>query len=277
MPLEYIPLSPAIGAEVRGVDLSGPISDALGEELHRAWLRYKVLFFRDQSLTMEDQIALADHFGGPATQSTFGYGNADADRTITPGVQTILHDAENGPTLDHVFHTDSMWWEEPPRGAILTALELPPVGGDTLFADMAAAFDGLSPLLREFLEPRRAVIDIRLGTSHLDASQTAELSRQFPPIEHPLSRIHPDTGAKAIYACALGSSAIVGLRSEESRAILNVLFAQAHRPEYQCRFRWSVGSVAIWDNRVTQHCAVLDYLPQRRHVRRVFLAGQKPV
>jgi taurine dioxygenase len=162
-------------------------------------------------------------------------------------------------------------------GSILRAVAVPAIGGDTLWADMAAAYDGLAKNVKDRIEGLRAVHDFAASFGRgMSAEKLAEMRRQFPPAEHPVVRTHPETGRKAIYVNEIFTSHIVGLDPAESDELLNYLAAQARIPEYQCRFRWSADAVAFWDNRTTQHYAASDYWPQVRVMERVTVIGDLP-
>jgi taurine dioxygenase len=163
-------------------------------------------------------------------------------------------------------------------GSVLRAIEVPATGGDTLFSDMVAAYEGLPDALREQLDGMKAVHDFTFSFGlGLDDKERAEKQKEFPPVEHPLVRTHPATGKKALYCCRVFTSHIVGMEREESDALLDRLYSEATVPEYQCRFHWEKDSVAFWDNRVVQHYASNDYWPQRRVMERAAIVGERPV
>jgi taurine dioxygenase len=269
------PLTPAIGAEVGGVDLSRPLdADALGT-LRAALLDHKVLFFRDQDITTEEHLAFARSFGElevhPFAPHKPGY----------PEVLAITHDRERRGR-ENTWHSDVTWREKPSLGSVLRALEVPPVGGDTLFSDMGAAYDGLSEPVKDQIEGKVAVHDFayfRAGMRKAGKSE-AEIeafNRAYPEVEHPVVRTHPETGRKSLYVNAAFTKHIVGMAKEESDRLLRHLYAQAATPEYQCRFRWRAHSIAFWDNRSSQHYAVSDYWPAVRRMERVTIIGDRPI
>ncbi len=268
------PLSPLIGAEVGNIDLSRPPVGAVLEDLRLALLRWKVLFFRDQDITTEQHVDFARAFGAleihPFAPCKPGY----------PEVLAITHDRQSRGR-ENTWHSDVTWREEPSLGSILHALEVPEIGGDTLFCDMAAAYGGLSDDLRQSIDGARAVHDFahfRAGLRRAGKSEAeiAAFDRQYPKVEHPVVRTHPETGAKALYVNAAFTQSIVGMEKSESDGLLRRLYAQATIPEHQCRFRWRKHSVAFWDNRASQHYAVSDYWPATRRMERVTIVGDRP-
>lgn len=272
--LVLTPLTPTIGVEVEGVDLSRPLSPAEVRALRQALLDWKVLFFRGQEIDTDQHLAFARCFGElevhPFAPQKPGY----------PEVLAITHDRESRGR-ENTWHSDVTWRLEPSLGSVLRALEIPPVGGDTLFADMYAAYDGLSEAVKAKIEGRTAMHDFahfRLGLKKRGKTE-AEIeafNRQYPMAEHPVVRTHPETGRKAIYVNAAFTQYIVGMERDESDALLAHLYAQAAIPEYQCRFRWEPGSIAFWDNRASQHYAASDYWPAVRRMERVTIVGDRP-
>lgn len=262
-------LSPAIGAVLHGVDLSEPLDDALVAEIRKALLRYKVIFFRDQDITREQHIAFSRKFGEleihPATPK-------DQEN---PEVLRIVHNAGN-KGQENSWHSDVTWRTEPSLGSVLRAIELPQVGGDTLFSDMVMAYEGLSEKMKEFCCGLTAVHDIARVFAKRLGKDPKELHAKFPPQEHPVIRTHPETGERLIYVNTAFTSHIKDLSKEESDWLLQHLYSQAAVPEYQCRFRWEVGSIAFWDNRACQHYAASDYFPDVRVMERVTIAGDRP-
>lgn len=268
------PLSPTIGAEVGGVHLGDPVDDELHAELRRALLEWKVLFFRDQDITRPQQRAFAELWGGLERHPFYKYvhpGNDEAD------VVTLAKDAMSGGA-ENEWHADVTWHAEPSWGAVLRAVEVPPVGGDTLWADAAAAHDALPEELRARIAGLTAVHDWQhtFGLAMTDDVRE-QLAEQFPAQEHPVVRVHPETGRRTLFVNAIFTRRIVGLPEAESDALLLRLQQAITRPEHQCRFRWTPGAVAFWDNRATQHYAASDYWPQRRVMDRISIAGDRPV
>jgi taurine dioxygenase len=178
---------------------------------------------------------------------------------------------------ENVWHSDVTWRLAPSLGSVLLAREVPPIGGDTLFCDMYAAYEGLGDRVRASLEGLRAVHDFTRTFGRLMSAEELEKKREeYPPAEHPVVRTHPETGRKGLYVNAAFTSHIVGMPPDESDRLLERLYAQASVPEYQCRFRWRPHSVAFWDNRAVQHYAVSDYFPSRRLMERVTIVGDTP-
>jgi taurine dioxygenase len=272
--LTLTPLTPTIGAEVSGVDLSEPIDAAARGALRQALLDWKVLFFRDQDISTEQHLAFARNFGDlevhPFAPSKPGY----------PEVLALTHDREH-PGRENTWHSDVTWRIEPSLGSVLRAVEVPPVGGDTLFADMYAAYEGLTDAVKAEIEGAVAVHDFahfRVGMRRQGKSE-AEIeafNTAYPMVEHPVVRTHPETGRKALYVNAAFTQSIVGLGKASSDALLKHLYAQAAISEYQCRFRWGAHSIAFWDNRASQHYAASDYWPAVRRMERVTVIGDRP-
>ncbi len=263
------PLSPTIGAEIGGVDL-GDLDAETFAEIERAHLDYKVIFFRDQDLTTEQHLAFARRFGEleehPFLPAKEGY-------------EKIIRFAKDEEVkgVENAWHSDVTWREKPSLGSVLRAHEVPSVGGDTLFSDMVAAYQGLDDELKAKLEGLRAVHDFThtFGLA-LDPEALAEKQKEFPAVEHPVVRTHPVTGEKAIYVNAVFTSHIVGMEREEGDRLLRRLYREAAVPEYQCRFCWQKNSIAFWDNRSVQHYAASDYWPQHRVMERVTVIGDRP-
>lgn len=267
-------LSPTIGAEVEGVDLGAPMDEGLQAELHRALLEWKVLFFRDQDITRDQQRDFAERWGELERHPFYRYVHPDQ---AAADVVTLAKDAV-AAGVENEWHTDITWHERPSWGAVLRAVEVPALGGDTLWADAAAAYDGLPRSLRERIDGLTAVHDWRhvFGLA-MPAEAVEELSPLFPPAEHPIVRLHPETGRRTLFVNPIFTTHVVGLEPDEGDALLERLYRQATRAEYQCRFRWTPGAVAFWDNRATQHYAASDYHPQRRVMDRISIAGDRPV
>ncbi|MFI4975670.1 MAG: TauD/TfdA dioxygenase family protein [Caulobacterales bacterium] len=272
--LTLAPLTPSIGAEVAGVDLGEPQDATTIAGLRRALLDWKVLFFRDQDITTEQHLAFARNFGElevhPFAPSKPGY----------PEVLAITHDRDH-PGRENTWHSDVTWREAPSLGSILRAVEIPPVGGDTLFADMYAAYEGLDDELKTTVEGRFALHDFapfRAGLRRQGKSEAEieEFNTAYPAVEHPVVRTHPESGRRGLYVNAAFTQHIVGMDRAESDALLKRLYAQASIPEYQCRFRWQPNSIAFWDNRASQHYAASDYWPAVRRVERVTIVGDRP-
>jgi len=265
---EIVPLSPGIGAEILGVDLSRPDPPMIAA-IRAALLAHKVVFFRDQTLTAAQHIAFARNFGELEIHPVTPKDQPDRE---------LLH-IEHGPKSrgrENSWHSDVTWREKPSLGSILRALEVPETGGDTLFANMAMAYDLLSPEMQRFVCGLTAVHDITRVFGKRLGKSTEEILAEYPLMEHPVVRTHPETGQRAIYVNTAFTSHIKGLSKVESDWLLAHLYATAANPEIQCRFRWRAGSLAFWDNRASQHFAASDYFPARRIMERVTIAGDRP-
>jgi taurine dioxygenase len=269
------PMSPTIGAVVAGISMSNALDAELFQQLNRALLEWKVLFFRDQHLTHAQHTAFAANWGA-LENHPFIRLRTNTQPDDTPEVVRL----EKGPKtggFENVWHSDVTWRINPSLGSILRAVEVPEVGGDTLWADMGAAYDGLSDAIKERIAGLVAVHDWwnTFGRG-MDAATRDALRPDFPAVEHPVVRAHPETGRKTLYVNQAFTQHIVGLDPAESHELLSYLYNQAAFPEYQCRFHWSAGDVAFWDNRSTQHYAVSDYFPQRRVMERITIVGDRP-
>ena len=269
------PYSPTIGAEIEGLSLAEPLDDATFAELHRALLEWKVLFFRDARLTPARHDELARRWGPlethPFMRHVYDNQPADAPRVVR------FEKGANVTGYENVWHSDVSWREEPSLGSLLHAVEVPAVGGDTLWADMGAAYDCLADDVKARIDGLTAVHDWwdTFGAA-MSPDQREALRPEFPPVEHPIVRTHPETGRKTLYVNAIFTSHVVGLPADESARLLDYLYRQATYPEYQCRFHWTAGALAIWDNRATQHYATSDYFPQRRVMERITVIGDRP-
>jgi taurine dioxygenase len=269
------PYSPTIGAEVSGLSLAAPLDDATFAELHRALLEWKVLFVRDAGLTTESHHALGARWG-QLESHPFIRLVSDGQSDDTPAVVRFEKGAER-TGRENIWHSDVTWRAEPSLGSLLHAIEVPAVGGDTLWADMGAAYDCLDDATKQRIDGLTAVHDWwdTFGRGMAPAQRDA-LRPHFPPVEHPVVRTHPETGRRTLYVNAAFTQHIVGMAPDESAELLEHLYRQATYPEYQCRFRWTAGALAIWDNRATQHYASSDYFPQRRVMERITVIGDRP-
>ncbi|WP_173401477.1 TauD/TfdA dioxygenase family protein [Ilumatobacter coccineus] len=272
--IEVVPQSRTIGAELHGIDLSRPLSDAAIALVRRALLDWKVLFFRDQDITTEQHLEFARRFG-PLEIHPFA-----PEKPGFPEVLAITHDEES-PGHENLWHSDVTWRLEPSLGSVLRMIDGPELGGDTVFSDMYAAYDGLPQRIKERVDGLVARHDFtnfrrRMIRNGATPEQVAEFDATYPNPEHPVVRTHPETGRKGIYVNAAFTQEIAGLDPDESAELLDVLYRQAAYPEYQVRFRWAPNSIAFWDNRSCQHYAVSDYWPDVRKVERVTIIGDAP-
>jgi taurine dioxygenase len=263
------PLGRVIGAEIEGVDLAEPLTPRLRAELNRALLEWKVLFFRDQRITPAQQRAFAANWGPLETNPFIPKGDTDE--------VTRFSRSASMPGFENIWHTDVTFRPNPALGSVLRLVQVPPVGGDTMWADMAAAYDNLPAEVRLRIDGLRAVHDFIPGFDRFsDPAVLARWQSEFPPVEHPVVRTHPETGRRMLFVNQAFTTHIVGLERAESDRLLRLLFLQAHVPEFQVRFSWRENSVAFWDNRATQHYAVNDYHPHVRIAERVAIAGDRP-
>ena len=269
------PIAGALGAEVSGVDLSKDLSGETVAALRRAWLEHLVLFFRDQPLPPARFLAFARCFGEPI-EYPFVKGLPDF-----PEIIPVLKLETEKVNFGGVWHSDTTYLDVPPMASMLVAREVPPAGGDTLFANMYLAYETLSDGMQRLLAPLRAVA----SSSKADASRTREDrikdsaradAREEYVATHPVVRVHPETGRRALYVNVAHTIRFEGMTTEESAPLLAFLYDHLTRPEFTCRFRWQPGSIAFWDNRCAQHNAINDYAGHRRSMHRITLAGDKP-
>lgn len=263
-------LAGALGAEISGVDLSQELPDATIAQIRRALVEHQVIFFRDQDLTPERQVAFGRRFG-PLNVHPYVAGMVGH-----PEVMEIVKEPADRLNFGGGWHSDMSFLEQPSIGSILYAVEVPEYGGDTLFASQAAAFEALSPGLRKTLEGLNAVHSASREYSAQGHSaqkrtsmQVAEADGYVGEYVHPMVLVHPETGRKALYVNPAFTLRIEGWKTRESRALLDYLFEHARYEAFTCRFAWRKGSVAFWDNRSVWHFALNDYPGQRRHMRRV--------
>jgi taurine dioxygenase len=275
--LDVQPIAGALGAEIHGVDLGRDHDDATIAGIRRALLDHCVVFFREQEMTVEEQKALARRFGEIFIHPNF-YGIQP-----DPEIVEIRREPGDARIVGEEWHTDTTMMAEPPMGAILYALEAPPHGGDTLFANQYLAYEALSDGMKRMLAGLRAVHSDRMvagPAAGRNAGRTTKARDDDAWREtvnmHPVVRTHPETGRKLLYVNASYTVGFEGMTEAESRPLLDFLLEQGHRPEFTCRFRWAKGSVAFWDNRCTKHLAVHDAKPHRRLMRRVQISGDRP-
>ena len=269
--LELKKVTPHCGAEVYGLDLSQPLDERTVTAIETALVEHCVLFFRDQSMTHQQHKAFGRRFGElhlhPAwTRLVEGH----------PEIMVIHTDENSEHIAGEEWHTDVSCDAEPPLGTVLYILEVPSVGGDTLFANTYTAFESLSAPLQRLLEGMTAVHDGEHVYRGRYGGATDD-RKTYPRSEHPVVRTHPVSGRKALFVNRTFTTRIVELAKQESDAVLRMLFEHIESPEFQCRFQWQPGSVAFWDNRCAQHHALWDYYPQLRHGLRVTIKGDAPV
>jgi taurine dioxygenase len=267
------PVTAIIGAQIAGIDLGEPLDEATQAEIEAALGEYHVLFFRDQNITPEQQIAFTRHFGPIAAQPF-------APKYGTNPEMIVLDQTHPKDEGADAWHSDNTFMAEPPMGSVLRAIQIPEIGGDTCFANTIAAYEALSPAIQRLVDGLTAVHDITkplqkgIAAGHATAN-LAEVQAQWPPVEHPVARTHPVTGKKSLYVNRNSTTHLVGLSERENEALLPMLTDHIRSPEFQCRFSWDTNSVVFWDNRSVQHFAVPDY-STRRIMNRVTIAGDKP-
>ncbi len=274
--LKITPLGPYIGALVEDVSLNRPLSDAQFEQLYHALLKHQVLFARNQPVTPVEQRALAARFGDLHIHPV--YPQTPEAREII-----ILDTDDNNPPDNDNWHTDVTFIETPPLGAILAAKRLPSTGGDTLWTSGIAAYEALSAPFKQLLAGLQAEHDFTKSFQEYKYRKTPEEHQQWlkakeknPPVLHPVIRTHPVSGKQALFVNEGFTTRIVDLAEKESATLLDFLFRHITKPEFQVRWRWQENDIALWDNRVTQHYANADYLPQRRIMHRATILGDKP-
>ena len=273
--LEIRPIAGALGAEIAGIDLARPPDDATIAAIRRAWLDHLVIFFRDQDLPPERFLAFARCFGQaieyPFLNGIDGF----------PEITAVIKREDERVNFGGLWHSDTAYLDEPPMGTMLIAREVPPAGGDTLFANMHLAYETLSPGMKRLLDGLVAVnssakADVtRTREDRLRDGARADAGRHYVA-EHPAVRTHPETGRKALYVNTGHTVRFRDMTEAESAPLLSFLFGHQSRPEFTCRFRWQVGSIAFWDNRAAQHNPINDYHGYRRIMHRVTLAGDRP-
>lgn len=258
------PTTPVIGAEIRGIDLGSGLTDQQAQDVHDALLEYQVLFFRDQHMNMDQHKALGRHFGTlhchPAIPGPEGH----------PEI-LMLHSDEKKQSAASAWHSDVSADQVPNLGSILYAKVVPENGGDTCWASMYAAYDGLSDAMKRFVSGLTGIHESEHVFSKIEGTVT-----NYPRAEHPMVRTHPETGRQALFVNSVFTTGVRELRSAEARSLLDFLFRHIETPEFQVRFRWEENSVVFWDNRCTQHRAMADFFPETRTMQRVTINGTEP-
>lgn len=273
------PLTAAMGAEISGVDLSQPMSEETLAEVKAVLHEHLAIFFRDQELTPEQHLALARQFGSLEVHPIVSGKNEH------PEIVEIVKEAGEQTQFGDAWHSDNSFLECPSMGSILYAREIPPIGGDTIFANQYMAYDLLSDGMKSILDglicihtAKRAYDPVRLahkyrGETNMKYTYSEAVDRE---VEHPVVRTHPVTGKKSLFVNKMFTTEFKGMKAEESAPILEYLSQHAIRPEFQCRFQWTPGAVAFWDNRCTMHYAMNDYFAHRRVMHRVTVEGDRP-
>jgi len=276
------PIAPAIGAEIGNIDLAVPLDDDQYAELRAALLKHKLLVFRDQDITAEQQVALARRFGELEVHPVFPHHPDHPELVVLGGDSKI-------PGRENIYHSDVSWRALPSMGSMLRCIECPTVGGDTIWVNMAAAYAKLPQAVREELEGLFAAHDLLPAFGTRMTPQEREARRAaFPPAIHPVVRTHPETGERVLYVNEAFTTHLVNfMEKSEVRFgfdfrlaemdLLQYLYRQAAAPEYQVRLKWRPNTIAFWDNRSTQHYAIQDYFPARRRMLRATIIGDVPV
>jgi len=265
------PIAGALGAEVHGIDLARPLDPATKQALHDAWMQHQVLLFRDQAITVDQHKAFARNFGElhvhPVLQQMADQGH--------PEIVVLESDASR-PIVAERWHSDVTFEKCPPLGSILRAVAVPAAGGDTLWASMFAAWEALSDAMQRLLSGLTALHDgggfARIAK---DDAQRRDLASRQTAV-HPVVRTHPVTGRKGLFVNSVFTKHIVGMKPAESEALLRFLYRHIETPDFSCRFRWRKDSLAMWDNRCTQHRVLADALAEYRRMERVTLIGDEP-
>jgi taurine dioxygenase len=280
--IEARPLASALGAEISGVDLARPLDPQIFAEIEAAFHAYSVIFFRGQSLIPEQQVAFAARFG-PVGRYPFA-----EPLPSHPEVIAVIKEPEQTTNFGGMWHSDTTYLERPPLGSALYALEVPPLGGDTLFASMYLAYETLSDGMRALLANLRGVnsagkdkgvvrgAHLAQGAAMGAAMRGRNLDKMVLEAIHPVVRTHPATGRKALYINRAHTLRFDGMTEAESKPLLEFLFDHAAREEFTCRFQWTQGALALWDNRCTQHYPLNDYHGHRRVMHRVTIEGEFP-
>jgi taurine dioxygenase len=273
--IEIRPIAGAIGAEIYGADLGSELDDETIAAIRRAWLAHCVIFFRDQDLPPARFLTLARRFG-TVIEYPFIKGLEEFPEIIP--VMKLEHEKTN---FGGIWHSDTAYLEAPPMGTMLVAREVPPYGGDTMFANMYLAYEALSDGMKKLLDGLIAIntsakADVsRTREDRVKDSVRADAKKEYVG-EHPVVRTHPETGRKALYLNAGHTLRFRDMSVDESTPLLDYLFRHQVRPEFTCRFNWRAGSMAFWDNRCALHNPVNDYHGYRRVMHRITLAGDKP-
>jgi len=270
---EIRPIAPNIGAEIHGANLGENLSKKTLDRIEKALLQHKILVFRGQDITPEQHLDFGRHFGEVYCPAMSAF------PPDYPDIMLLDTTTPKGAGADN-WHYDATFMPEPPMASVLRPLQLPSDGGDTCFANMVAAYEALSPALRSMLDGMKAVHDLagqlRISVDRgISPEGFEEVIAKFPPVEHPVVRTHPMTGEKALFLNKVTGSRLVGLTDRENDLLLPFLLDHVRDPEFQCRIRWELDCIVMWDNRCTQHCGVPDF-SDRRVLHRVTIAGDRP-
>ena len=270
--VEVTKVTPAIGAEIRGVDLREELTNQQFSDIHQAFLDHQVLFFPGQAeLTPDEQVRFAKKFGGLHTHP------AAPTHPDHPEIFVIHTHKDSKIANGNAWHTDVSCDEEPPLGTMLQLHVLPSCGGDTLFSSMYAAYDALSDHMKSFLTGMSALHESEhIYRGRYEDRGVDDTGKEFPSTVHPIIRTHPESGRKALYVNSAFTTRILDMEKAESDALLQFLFRHCERAEFQVRWRWSQNDLIFWDNRAVQHFAMWDYLPEERRGHRVTVQGDRP-
>lgn len=274
--IDVVPLTPHIGAEVRGIDLSKNIAPEIVAILYRAWLKHIVLVFRDQNLEQEDHLRVTSFFGENGHIRRPPKYRPDGFRRVLPGIMFISNIRENGepigalPDGEMMFHHDMIHAEVPDKATLLYSIEVPPTGGNTLFSSGYAAFDTMDPELRGKIEGKLAKHHYNYGSMQKGDGRGTEA---FAQAVHPAVRTHEETNRRAIYVNRLMTSGLVGMKDEEAKPILEAVFDHAEKPEFIYSHKWQVGDMLLWDNRCSTHARTDFSSTERRLMLRTTVKG----
>jgi taurine dioxygenase len=275
--IEVKPIAGALGAEVHGIDVGSDLDDAAIAEVRQALLEHCVIFFRNQTLDVEQHKRFTRRFGKPFIHPNY------AGLTADPEVVDITREPGDKKIVGEEWHADTTMVAEPPMGAILYAVEVPPYGGDTLFANQYAAYAALSPGMQRMIDGLKAVhTDRKVAgpAANMNAQRSTKVREDANWREtinvHPVVRTHPETGRKLLFVNHSYTTRFEDMTEAESKPLLDFLLDHGHRPEFTCRFRWEPGSIAFWDNRSVKHLAIHDAGPFRRVMRRTQICGDRP-
>jgi len=268
------PIGANLGAEIHGLDLTRAIDRANAKALEDALVTFKVIYARNQHITTAQHLAFGRLFGDLEVHPFRPKGES-------PEIMVLNNHKDNPVLSTDVWHSDTTFRECPTKYSILRCLIIPPTGGDTIWADMCAAYDGLSDSMKDIIKNLTAVHDFKnfralFSRDDPDQKRLQEMEKRYPNPSHPVVRTHPVTGKKALFVNAQFTIRLNGFSIDESDALLRLLYAQAQIPEYQFRLRWKPGTIALWDNPSTQHYAANDYYPKRRRMERVAVVGDRP-
>lgn len=273
--MEVRKLTGTIGAELLGVDVSTDLSAAVIRDIRQALLDHCVIFFRDQNLTPEQQITFAQRFGEISTTPVY------QTHPDYPQIMPVVKEATDKDIIGDTWHTDETYHPRPPMGSILYAREVPPVGGDTLWANLYLAYERLSVGMKERLQGIHAIHsnDFLNANARLrNSTRSTKLREDVGRIDsrHPVVRTHEETGRKCLFVNQPFTFCFEGMTRDESLPLLQYLYHVSSKPEITCRFRWRKGSMAFWDNRCTMHYAINDYPGHRREMHRITIQGVEP-